>query len=396
MVLLAACARPGASASETTRTATARDTSTRATVASAEPTTAATAAPGDAHELLVGKAIEPAEFRRLVTTLSEPDAEFISDNLISNETSYLQVAELLPRVVTQGGVYVGVGPEQNFSYIALARPAYAYLVDIRRANMVQHLLYKAVFDEASSRAHFLSLLFARPYEAMGDPGATGKLEQVIAHAEAPSPASGTFEPVHARLLARIEGGYGIELDPRDRAVLKKIHRTFAQKGLDLRFELRERSFRKYPTLRELMLQTSPEGTQHSFLASEDTFRLLQRMQRENRIIPIVGDFAGDRAMPELAAHLIREGQTVSAFYVSNVEQYLLTGAVWWKWRRNIEALPTDESSLFIRAYLDQGQRHPQQLDGHRTATTLQRIAHFERHKGRYPSLFALSTDELVR
>ncbi len=362
--------------------------------ASAAPTAAASAAP--ASDAIIGRPIGAEDFRSLVTTLSEPDADFISDNTISNETSYLQVGEILPRVVRPGGVYLGVGPEQNFSYIALTRPAYAYIVDIRRANMIEQLLYKALFDEAGTRAEFLALLISRPYLATGDPGAAGTLAATMAHAELVKAEKTSFDEIHGRLLTRITKGYGFELDERDRHALRKIHKSFAKRGLDLRFALKEQSFRKYPTLRELLAQTCPEGKQLGFLASEAGFRYLQRMERENRIVPIVGDFAGDRALPKLAEHLRHERQTVAAFYVSNVEQYLMTGAVWWKWRRNIEALPTDSDSVFIRAYLDQGQHHPLQLPGHRTATTLQRIADFEAHKGRYPSLLALSSAELIR
>jgi hypothetical protein len=333
---------------------------------------------------------------QLVTSLSEPDAEFITDNVISNETSYLQVAEQLPKVTAPGGVYLGVGPEQNFTYIALMRPAYAYIVDIRRGNMLEQLLYKAIFDAAGSRAEFLAQLIARPLDKADDPGPEATVEQVMAAAEKRPAEKTTFDEVHGALLARIEKTYGFELDAGDERMLRKIHKSFAKRGLDVRFELKEKSFRKYPSLRELLSEKSSEGRQLGFLASEAAFRYVQRLERENRIVPLVGDFAGDRAMPGLAKHLKGAGQTVSAFYVSNVEQYLMTGAVWWKWKRNIEALPSDAQSVFVRAYLDQGQHHPLQLPGHRTTTTLHHMADFVTHKGRYPSMLALCSNEVLR
>ena len=61
----------------------------------------------------------------------------------------------------RGGVYVGVGPDQNFSYIALARPEIAFLVDIRRGNLLLHLLFRAVFEESRNRLEYLSLLLGR-------------------------------------------------------------------------------------------------------------------------------------------------------------------------------------------------------------------------------------------
>ncbi|RLB62885.1 MAG: hypothetical protein DRI90_08060 [Deltaproteobacteria bacterium] len=334
-------------------------------------------------------------FRQLVETLSEPDADFFSDNFISNETSYLQITDALGEHVSQGGVYLGVGPEQNFTYIALTKPSRAYIVDVRRDNMVHHLLFKAAFDTARSRSEFLTLLTGRPYDDQTPRPADGSIDQVLAHAERLPATQESYEQVHRKLLSRIEGVYGFELDATDSRSLQRSHRAFFSDGLDIRFKLRDQAIRKYPSLRELLTASDPRGRQQGFLATEDAFRFVQRMQRENRIIPLVGDFAGDRAMPGLAAHLAEERLTVSSFYVSNVEQYLMGDGVWWKWRRNIAALPTDDRSVFIRAYLDQGNPHPEQMSGHRTTTTLQRIADFNQRKRPYASMLALATDHML-
>ena len=76
-----------------------------------------------------------------------------------------------------GGVYIGVGPEQNFSYLSLTRPKLAIIVDIRRDNLLQHLYYRYLFEEARDRSHFIALLVGRPYdegkappENLGTPG----------------------------------------------------------------------------------------------------------------------------------------------------------------------------------------------------------------------------------
>ena len=62
----------------------------------------------------------------------------------------------------EGGAYIGVGPDQNFSYIAHIRPAIAFIVDIRRDNLLLHLLFKALFAEARTRVEYLALLTGRP------------------------------------------------------------------------------------------------------------------------------------------------------------------------------------------------------------------------------------------
>lgn len=106
--------------------------------------------------------IPASEFSRLIREISEEEGYFHSDNFTSNETSYLQVTDQLGRLGVSGGAYIGVGPEQNFTYIARVRPRIAFIVDIRRQAMLQHLLYKALFQQAETRAQFLAALLCRP------------------------------------------------------------------------------------------------------------------------------------------------------------------------------------------------------------------------------------------
>jgi hypothetical protein len=101
-------------------------------------------------------------FASRVERLSEDGGDFDTDNLISNEQSYLDVIPALKTSGVSGGAYVGVGPDQNFSYIAQIRPAIAFIVDIRRDNLLLHLLFKALFASARNRAEYVSLLTGRP------------------------------------------------------------------------------------------------------------------------------------------------------------------------------------------------------------------------------------------
>ena len=59
-------------------------------------------------------------------------------------------------------MYLGVGPEQNFTYIAAIRPQMAFVIDIRRQAVMQHLMFKAMFELAPDRADFISILFGKP------------------------------------------------------------------------------------------------------------------------------------------------------------------------------------------------------------------------------------------
>src|SRR6185436_16934725 len=106
------------------------------------------------------------EFWKLTNDISEPGGYFrITDNYTSNENEIGQIFTMLRQQGKTGGVYIGVGPEQNLTYIAAIKPAMAFVIDIRRQAVMQHLLFKAVFELAKDRADFISLLFSKPRPA---------------------------------------------------------------------------------------------------------------------------------------------------------------------------------------------------------------------------------------
>src|SRR5437763_829149 len=106
--------------------------------------------------------LSDSAFCKLVADFSEPGGSFRSDNFVSNETLYPWVIPDLLRTTKPGGVYLGVGPDQNFTYTVALKPKISFIFDIRRQNMLTHLMYKAVLEQSSDRADFLSRLFSRP------------------------------------------------------------------------------------------------------------------------------------------------------------------------------------------------------------------------------------------
>ena len=123
------------------------------------PSAARTVAPSDA----LPSQLSDAEFWKLQADISEPGGYFqIRDNFTSNEMEVGALFTMLRESSVAGDVYMGVGPEQNFTYIASIRPRMAFIVDIRRQAVVQHLMFKAFFELAKDRADFISLVFAKP------------------------------------------------------------------------------------------------------------------------------------------------------------------------------------------------------------------------------------------
>src|SRR5258705_7473515 len=105
------------------------------------------------------------EFWKLSNEFSEPDGMFRSDNLLSNESYFQYVISPLNDAVKTPSVYMGVGPEQNFTYIAALKPKMVFIVDIRRGNLDLQLMYKALFEMSKDRAEFVFRLFGRKQPA---------------------------------------------------------------------------------------------------------------------------------------------------------------------------------------------------------------------------------------
>jgi hypothetical protein len=130
-----------------------------------------------------------------------------------------------------------------------------------------------------------------------------------------------------------------------------------------------------PTYAELMMENDGTGAQRSYLASEANYRVLRDLERNNLIVPLVGDFAGDKALRSVGKYVKDHGATVTAFYTSNVEQYLFQSDDWRKFFANVGTLPVDTSSTFIRAVFNFNTQPSQTgTPGPRSRTMLASIA----------------------
>ena len=336
----------------------------------AQPAAAPRTAPAAQHR----------ELARLVASLSEPGGYFDTDNLISNEKGYLHVLGALDRAGVRGGAYVGVGPDQNFSYIARVRPAVAYVVDIRRDNLLQHLLFKALFARARNRAEYLALLLGRPVPADVARWGDRSIDAIVAWADATPATPESQRAALAAVRAEVER-YGVPLAVADLATIDRFHGEFITKGLDLQFTSAGRPPRPYyPTLRQLVQERDLEGRQASYLAREADFQFLKELQRRDLVIPVVGNLAGEHALAAIGRDVKARGERVSTFYVSNVEDYLLRDGSFATYARTVAALPRDAKSVMIRSWFggSRGMPHPQGVPGYASTQLLQSMEAFVR------------------
>jgi hypothetical protein len=317
-------------------------------------------------------------FWGLVNDFSEPNGFFRSDNFLSNEVEYQWVIPTLTSTLDPGGVYLGVGPEQNFTYIVALRPKLAFIVDIRRGNLHEHLLYKAFIEMSADRAAFLSRLFARKRPADLPPSADiGQLMAAYQHEEA---SAELFDRNLQEARDWLVKHHSFALSDDDLSGLEYVYKAFYEGGPDLNYSFPTGGFFRggnFPNYADLMSETDGHGEHRSFLASEDQFRALSEIEKNNAIVPIVGNFAGPKALRAVGEYLRQHNATVTAFYTSNVEMYLFQQADdWKKFYSNVATLPVTDKSTFIRSVSNRGLRFQfrNSAPGARASTRLNPIA----------------------
>ncbi len=293
--------------------------------------------------------LTPAEFGALSERLSEPPGYFDTDNLVSNEDSYLHAITGLQRYGVRGGAYLGVGPDQNFSYIAAIRPRIAFIVDIRRDNLLEQFLFKALFHQARNRIEFLCLLFGREPPADTAGWAAAGIEALLDYVTRAPREAGAVQA--AGVVGAMVSRFGVPLSAADLATIRRFHQTFMREGLDLKLTTFGRPERlDYPTYRDLLLQTDLSGRRANYLARESDFQLVKSLEERNLVVPVVGDLAGPKAVRAIGAYLAQHHKKVAAFYTSNVEQYLFQTGTFARFAGNLGAMPFDEKSVIIRSY----------------------------------------------
>jgi hypothetical protein len=344
--------------------------------------------------------LSDSEFWRLSADSSEDGGTFLSENFLSNERGFQYVIPPLLQKIQSGGVYMGVGPEQNFTYVAAFRPKIAFVVDIRRQNVIEHLLYKSVFEMSPNRVEFLSRLFSR--KAPPELTANSTVDELFsAYATVP------LDPeYHQKNLQSVKDllwkQHKFELTAEDEASLEHVYDAISKAGTNLGYSVSDPNLMNrdittrifdvatgtsdlavlsagdletairlfhfpinpgnpqgvaparvnvtaFPTYSDLMTSTDGSGVNRSYLASENNYRIVREMQQKNLIVPIVGDFAGPQAIQAVGKYLSDHNATVSVFYLSNVEQYLTPTEKLKRFYENVATLPLNSSSSFIRS-----------------------------------------------
>jgi hypothetical protein len=308
------------------------------------------------------KELTDQQFWNLSKESSEEDGVFRSDNLLSNESSFQYIIPNLLKTAKQGRVYLGVGPEQNFTYIVALKPAIAFIIDIRHGNLDVHLMYKALFELSKDRADFVSRLFSRKRpDGLTEKSSVSDIFNAYLEAEG---SKEIYEENLKDIQDVLVKKHGFPLTSGDIDGIRWALSNYYQFGPEINYNS-SLSANVPPTIvgaigggfggsngvtyASLMTADDGLGQNRSFLASQENFEFLKDLEARNLVIPVVGDFGGNKAIRAVATYLKSIDGMVSAFYLSNVEQFLGQGGKWRTFCTSAASLPLDNTSSFIRS-----------------------------------------------
>src|SRR5262245_52402545 len=219
----------------------------------------------------IPNAISDQEFWRLITEMSEAGGVFQAEYM-SNEDSSQFVIPALKQTTRPAGIYIGVGPEQNFTYIAAIRPRLAFVLDIRRDNMLEHLMYKALFEISPDRADFISRLFSRKRPA--GLNAASNVKALFDAYDGVAPDTSLSEETGRAVIENLANGHKFQLSEPDKVSITRMLNTFRTAGPSTL----KGSGDKNMTYAQSMTGTDLTGREESYLASEENFNFVQDLE----------------------------------------------------------------------------------------------------------------------
>lgn len=301
----------------------------------------------------IGIEISPSEFTQLVLSMSEDAGYFFSDNWVPNEPNYWRICKDIERLKLKGGVYIGVAQDQNFGYIAKIKPEVAFIVDIRQLNRYQHLVIKALFEFAETPAEFFSLLFSKEIDASVKADGFSDIGEIVSYLRRAPSNRDIFWKTVDDIIELYRNKYAFPVNDDAECDIIYILSYFYKFNLDIGYFGHCLPDEKYLTYEKFLMLKDFDGHYVTPFSNIEDYTLLRNMQLENRIIPITGDFTGKKAFQEIGEFMRERNLTLSAFYVSNVEEkifYELSSErpAFQDFVDNIRLLPSNDYSVIIR------------------------------------------------
>ena len=226
----------------------------------------------------------------------------------------------------------------------------AFIIDIRRQAVMQHLMFKAMFELSKDRADFVSLLFSKPRPAGLEASTPIQRIWEAFFATPTDPVLAT--KTHDRIVDHLTKTRKFVFTPDESVQLDNVLAAFVQFGPGITTQSGGGGRGgNSVTFADLTGWSTDANSQvQSFLATEENFRIVKALHDKNLIVPVSGDFGGTKALRAIGAWLTERNTTVNAFYVSNVEQYLFMDQKAAAFYANVATMPLNDASVFIRPY----------------------------------------------
>jgi hypothetical protein len=240
---------------------------------------------------------EPTEAQRTIVAAGDVDKiPWIVTRkhyVVSNEARH---DLFFPFIENKGGIYVGVASDPNYTLIAVAKPEFAFLLDIDRQVIDMHAIYK-VFLAASDDPETMR----RRWSKRELRRSVDLLEEGLANEEpkARKRIIDLFEEVH-----------------------EIVHENLGK-----------------------VAQRERDGKGTSWLSNDEYYGYIRRMFEVGRVRVMPGNLLGANTMASIAAAARELELPVRVFYPSNAEDYFGYGD---GYRNNVRGLPIDDTSVVIR------------------------------------------------
>ena len=285
---------------------------------------------------------------RLIQQLGDkPVGPASADNLMTNEDSIASVVDEIDSKVPAGQVYLGVGPDQNFTLMTHARPAAGFIIDYRRKNQLLHFLHQALLQISESRIEYLENFWARPFSGPRHHQMQLSAEGFMAGFDKVEIDQRKLREVQEKV--RVEIGRWHELSPDELNEIARIQARLAGPGPEARFL----ALKMYPTIRQMITGPSRSGKPGHWLADDESYATMRQLSLSGQIYPIAGDWAanaegGETVFSKLAAHLRQESRQVGCYYISDVEFFVFRSGRFSDYLANLALLPWHPGAVVIR------------------------------------------------
>lgn len=322
-------------------------------------------------------------FQQLKTLDGLPTGPESTDNFITNEDSIASVLDQLTQEVPPNSVYLGVGPDQNYSMMAAVNPSFGLILDFRKKNQLLHFLHKILICESPDRISYLESLWARE-SGLSEIGGEIELAEILQKFQ--------MIPMQPELLQKCRQNVSSTLkqwnylQPEEIEETLRIESRIAGPGPSFQFL----ALKFYPQFQQLMQMKTRRGEPGHWLASPSFYEKIRRLHVQDRILPIVADWSerpksrATGSFQKISDWMRSQNLKVGCVYLSDVEFFLMRNQSFADYLQNLSCLPIDDKAHIIRTSTKQI-AHPERVSGLSSTTIVRPLKRFltEATKGRY-------------